>query len=249
MAKYKSLFKVRGSLDDVNFYKTKKGYRMRTKGGVTREQILNGAAFERTRENISEFSLSASSGKLLRRTILDLVSNAKDSNLSARLTQTMIKVKNFDTTSARGQRKVEVGIQLPEGKAVLKGFNFNERSKLEEVLLKGYTLDSATGEVVLSNFIPSQHLLLPQGATHVEFTAGFANLDFATTEKELQLSNVVNLSVGPTASTITLTPVAVPVGTGQSLYVLKVAFFQEINGLQYPLKNGAFNALQLLEVL
>jgi len=46
-----------------------------------------------------------------------------------------------------------------------------------------------------------------------------------------------------------LTPAAVPVGTGQAFYFLKVAFFQEINGTQYPLNNGAFNALQLIEVL
>jgi hypothetical protein len=48
---------------------------------------------------------------------------------------------------------------------------------------------------------------------------------------------------------VTLTPVGIPVGAGQQFYFLKVAFFQEINGMQYPLKNGAFNALKLLEVL
>ncbi|WP_250434135.1 hypothetical protein [Hanstruepera flava] len=249
MAKYKSLFKVRGSLDDVNFYKTEDGYRMRTKGGVSKERIQKDPAFERTRENNNEFGASASSGKLLRRSILDMVSNAKDSKLASRLTQRMIKVKNQDQTSFRGQRKVEIGIQTPEGKAWLKGFNFNRKAPLEEVLQTDFSLDTVTGEVTITDFTPTQKLYIPPGATHVEFTTGFLNLDFATKEKDLQLSNTVNVAINATTSTVTLTPSAAASGSGQSIYLLKIAFFQDINGLQYPLKNGEFNALQIIEVL
>ena len=70
-----------------------------------------------------------------------------------------------------------------------------------------------------------------------------------TLEKDMQISNVENLAINGLTTTITLTPAAPAAGSGQSFYLLKVAFFQEINNLQYPLKNGAFNALQILEVL
>lgn len=249
MAKYKSLFKVRGTLDDVNFYKSEDGYRLRTKGGVDANRIKNDPSFERTRENNSEFGSSAKSGKLLRRSILDMVSNAKDSKLASRLTQTMSYVKNEDLISVRGQRNVSEGIQTAQGKTLLKEFNFNRKAPLEEVLLKEYALDSVTGEITIQDLIPTQHLSIPEGATHVEFISGFLNLDFATAERDLQVSNVVNLPLNGTATTVTLTPVASPVGTGQSFYLLKLAFFQEINGIQYPLKNGEFNALQILEIL
>ena len=249
MAKYKSLFKVRGSLDDVNFYKTEDGYRMRTKGGVSKERIQKDPAFERTRENNKEFGSCATSGKTLRRAILDMVSNAKDSKLASRLTQRMFKVKDQDLTSVRGQRKVEVGIQTPEGKAWLKGFNFNRKAPLEEVLQTDFSLDTATGEIELTDFIPTQKLYIPAGATHVEFTSGFLNLDFATKDKDLQVSNTVNLAINGTATTVTLTPATAASGPGQSIYLLKIAFFQDINGIQYPLKNGDFNALQIVEVL
>ncbi|MDX1279416.1 hypothetical protein [Oceanihabitans sediminis] len=249
MAKYKSLFKVEGSIDDLNFYKTEDGYRMRSKGGVSKSRIQNDPAFERTRENNSEFGLSATSGKLLRRAIVDMVSNAKDNKLSSRVTQVMTQVKNFDLTSPRGQRNVANGIITPDGKIPLKGFNFNRKSTLSEVLLSDYTLDTATGEVVINNFTPNQKLMIPGGATHVEFTAGFLNIDFSTGEKDFQISNVENLAINGTTTTVTLTPAAPATGTGQSFYLLKVAFFQEINNLQYPLKNGVYNALQILEVL
>lgn len=249
MAKYKSLFKVRGTLDDVNFYKTEGGFRLRTKGGVDGERIKNDPMFERTRENNNEFGSSAKSGKLLRRAILDLISNAKDNKLSSRLTQTMIKVKNEDLTSPRGQRNVATGIQTPEGKMPLKEFDFNRKSVIQEVVLKDFSLDAGTGEVVISDFTPTQHLQIPEGATHITFSNGFLNLDFQTGVKDLQVSNLVNLPINGTTTTVTLTPAAPAVGTGQSFYFLKVAFFQQVNGIQYPLKNGVYNALQIIEVL
>lgn len=249
MPRYSSLFRVEGTLGEVNFYKNEDGYFMRSKGGVSKERIQNDPSYIRTRENNKEFGNSAEGGKLLRRAIIDLLADAKDSKVSSRLTQRMTKVKNLDATSVRGQRKVSIGIQTPDGKTILKAFDFNRHAVLTAVLLSDFTLNTATGEIVIDNFTPIQRLDIPEGATHVTFSAGFLNLDFATTVKDLQLSNEVNLPINGTASTVTLTPAGVPVGTGQNFYFLKVAFFQEINGIQYPLNNGAFNALQLLEVL
>ena len=248
MAKYSSLFKVEGTLGEVNFYKSEDGYRMRTKGGVSKERIESDPAFIRTRENMSEFSSSATSGKILRRSIIDLVADAKDSKVSSRLTKVMSLVKNADLTSVRGQRKPEIGILTPEGKLALKGFNFNRHAILSSVLFSDFTLDTATGEIVISDFVPTKNLNIPEGATHVSFTSGFLNLDLSDSSKALETSPVTNLPINGTTSTITLTPPAAPTGTGNAFYFLKVAFFQEINGVQYSLNNGAFNALQLLEV-
>ncbi len=249
MAKYKSLFDVQGTLGEVTFYKGEDGQYVRRKGGVSKNRILKDPNFERTRENLSEFGKAATSGKLMRRAINSLMLDAKDSRVTSRLTKVLNQVKNEDITSARGQRNVATGLANPLGRARLKGFNFNAKSELDTLLMAQYTLDSATGEIVISDLIPNQQISTPEGATHLSFSAGFLNLDLATETKDLQLSNVVNLPINGVASTVTLTPAVPAVGTGQSYYVLKVAFFQEINGIQYPLKNGAFNALQLIELL
>ena len=249
MAKYKSLFKIQGIIGFSHFYKTEDGYQVRSKGGVSKSRIQKDPAFQRTRENNSEFGSSATSGKILRRAIIDMLANVKDSRLVSRVTQVMTQVKNFDSTSPRGKRNVATGIATTDGKIPLRGFNFNRKSSLSEVLLSGYELNTTTGEVTITGFNPNLKLNTPEGATHVEFSAGFLNLDFTTQVKDLQLSNAVNLPINGTTTTITLTPAAPAAGTGQSFYFLKVAFFQEINNLQYPLKNGTFNALQILEVL
>lgn len=249
MAKYRSLFAVEGTLGEVTFLKTEDGFQVRSKGGVSKDRIAKDPAYARTRENNQEFANAATSGKMLRHAIIDLLADAKDNKLASRLTKQMSLVKNEDQISARGLRNVAEGILTPKGKNALKGFDFNKNAILTTVLLNDYVLDPITGEVTMTGFIPANRLHFPEGATHVEFTSGFLNLEFGLDIKELQLSNVVNLPINGTATTVTLTPVGIPAGAGQQFYFLKVAFFQEINGIQYPLKNGAFNALKLLEVL
>ena len=59
MAKLKGIIKLEGTLDNLTFYKAKEGYLVKTKGGVSKERIQNDPAFERTRENGSEFGSSA----------------------------------------------------------------------------------------------------------------------------------------------------------------------------------------------
>jgi hypothetical protein len=249
MAKYKSLFDVQGTLGEVTFYKGEDGQYVRRKGGVSKNRILNDPNYERTRENLTEFGRAATSGKLIRRAINSLMVDAKDSRVTSRLTKVLNQVKNEDLTSARGQRNVAEGLASPLGIARLKGFNFNVKSGLDSVLMAQYTLDSATGEVVIVDLIPNQQMSLPEGATHVTLSGAFLNLDLETEVRDLQLSNTVNLPINGIATTVTLTPAAPASGSGQSYYFLKVAFFQEINGIQYPLKNGSFNALQLIELL
>lgn len=249
MAKLKSFIKIEGTLDDLTFYKGKEGYLVKTKSAISANRIKNDPAFARTRENGTEFGHAATSGKQLRRAILDLLTDAKDDLVTSRLTQTMTRVKNADTTSPRGQRTVAVGLATPEGKLALNGFNFNSSAILSSVLLTDFSLDTATGEIDIPDFIPSQNLTSPEGATHVSLEAGFLNIDFATDDKDLQVSPIFNTPINNTLTPVTLTPAAVPTGSGNQLYFLKVSFFQEVNGVQYPLNNGAYNALQLIDVL
>lgn len=249
MAKYRSIFKIEGTIGDVTFYKGKNGYYVRNKTSVNKNRILTDPKFARTRENLSEFGHTATMGKYIRQAISGLLADAKDSHTSSRLTQVLSKVKNEDLSSARGQRKVITGLATAAGKAWLKGFNFNANANLDSVLMAEYTLNPSTGELVIADLVPSQQLDIPDGATHVGFSTAFLNLDLETNTKDLQVSPVSNLPINTTPTTVTLTPPAPATGSGLDFYFLKVAFFQEINATQYPLNNGAFNALQLIEVV
>ncbi len=249
MAKLKGIIKLEGTLDNLTFYKAKEGYLVKTKGGVSKERIQNDPAFERTRENGSEFGRSASSGKLLRTSVRNLMIRAKDNRVSSRVTQKMTQIKNFDTTSIRGQRNVATGLATVDGKASLKGLDFNNRALLSSVLFAPFTIDGATGEITIPNLTPVNDIASPNGATHVSFSSAYLKLDFDTTDSSIEYSPTIKIPITSTSATQTLTPAGVPTGTGNDIYVLLVEFFQDINGTQYPLKNGAYNVLNIVEVL
>ena len=77
----------------------------------------------------------------------------------------------------------------------------------------------------------------------------YANINYANGVTDVKMTNVQNLAINGTASTITLTPTALPVGTGAKVFLLKIEFFQLVNAAQYSLKNGAYNALKVIEVI
>jgi hypothetical protein len=60
MARQKGIIKLEGTIGDVSFYKSKDGYLAREKGGVDGDRIKNDPAFQRTRENGSEFGRAGS---------------------------------------------------------------------------------------------------------------------------------------------------------------------------------------------
>lgn len=249
MAKLKSLIKIEGTLDGMTFYKGKDGYLVRTKGGVSKNRIENDPAYARTRENGIEFGHIATSGKILRQALTPLLGDVKDRTVTARLMKVMAQIKNTDAISIRGSRNVAVGLATSEGKLMLKGFDFNSNAKLNAVLLSDYQLNTATGEVSIPALNPMQQLNTPGGATHVGITAGVAGINFETGEKELQMSAEINIPINNTAAAINALPAAMPAGSGQTFYLLKISFYQDINTVQYALNNGSYNALHILELL
>jgi hypothetical protein len=249
MGKLTGIIKFEGTFDGLTFYKSPDGYLVKTKSGVSKNRIMNDPAFVRTRENISEFSLNAKSGKALRQSISPLLHRAKDSKLSSRMLKLMNTIKNFDGSSARGQRQVGLGLGSLEGKLLLKGFDFNLHAPLSSVLHALYSVDVVTGVLSIPDLSPQEQLGIPEGATHTSFSSAFVNLDFETGIFDSSYSPAVILQLDNTISTIILTPEAVPTGTGTQMYLLLIEFFQEVNGVQYSLRNGAFNVLNVVEVV
>lgn len=249
MARQKGIIKLTGKVGDLSFYKSQDGYLAREKGGVEAERIKNDPAFVRTRENGAEFGSSAQSGKLLRDSIRNMMQNASDGRVSSRLMKVMTQIKNLDPTSARGERSVGVGITIPEAKALLKGFNFNDRAILGSILYNPKEVDTATGVITLLDLVPINDLNWPAGATHITLRGAWAKIDFASGKADAKETNAINLPIDATSTDVVLTPVAAPAGAvGVDLFILMIEFFQDVNGNQYTLKNGAYNALSIIEI-
>lgn len=248
MAKQIGLVKFKGKIGGISFYKTQDGHLAREKGGVDGERIKSDAAFVRTRENGAEFGASANSGKVLRDAIRPLMMTASDNRVVSRLTKLMTTIKNLDGVSARGERTVGTAINQAPAKALLKGFNFNKRAILGAVLRKPFIVQTNNGMITINGLVPINDIAYPVGATHVSFKCAWAIVDFATGQTGVDYSPAVNLPIDSTQSNVQCLPPGIPVGTATNLYLLQIEFFQEVNGVQYSLKNGAYNALAIVEV-
>ena len=248
MARQKGIIKLKGTVGGITFYKTQDGHLAREKGGVDASRIKNDPAFQRTRENGSEFGRAGTAGRVLRTAIRGLLLNSADNRMVSRLTQAMTKVIQADATSIRGERNVI------DGEAeLLDGFEFNIRGKLGTSLYAPFvpTIDRVTGQikVVIPSFIPANMIAAPSGTTHYKIISAGAEIDFAleTYVAPTSASAVLPWGIAPSTA-LTQTNTVTPASTKPLFLMLGIEFYQEVNGTMYPLKNGAFNPLAIAKV-
>lgn len=227
-------------------YKTSDGTLIRTKGGGTKEQFMNSASLQRTRENASEFGGAAKAAKVLRNALRTLIANASDSKMVSRLTQQFVAVIKTDEINDRGQRNI-----LDAETEMLQGFEFNAKAKFSTTVFSKVTsiINRATGVngVTFNGMTPSRDIAAPTGTTHIKFMAAATAVDFEqetgeSISEESDFLAYTNTAIEDTDLSLTANsthPIFVAVG---------IEFYQQVNGKYYPLNNGAFNALQIAKV-
>ena len=248
MAKQIGIIKTQGTLDDLTFSKTKDGYLVKKRTSLDGSKINSDPSFQRTRENNSEFGKAAKAGKLLRNEIRNQLLNAKDFRVVSRLTKEMMKVIKADSTSTRGQRNVIDGET-----ELLQGFDFNVNAKLSTTLYAPFTaaIDRVTGALTvdIASFAPNQMIPAPVGTTHFKIVTGAAEVDFENGTYVTDNKATAILPWDSTATAAINLANAVTANSTHPLFLLLgVQFFQEVNGVFYPLKSGVFNSLNLVKV-
>lgn len=248
MARQKGIIKLKGTIGDITFYKTQDGHLAREKGGIDASRIANDPAFQRTRENGSEFGRAGKAGKLLRTALRPLLINSADGRMVSRLTQRMVKVIQADQVSERGLRNVI------DGEAeLLFGFEFNIRGKLGTSLYAPFVaaIDRVSGEITvdIASFVPANMIAAPSGTTHFKIISGGAEVDFEAETFVVATSETAILPWDATPTAVISQTNTVTANSTKPLFLaLGVEFYQEINGQMYPLKNGAFNPLSIAKV-
>ena len=248
MAKQTGIIKLKGTIGDISFYKSADGHLARSKGGVDKNRIANDPAFQRTRENGSEFGRAGKGGKLLRNAIRILLQNASDKRVTSRLTKDLLAIVKTDTTNARGLRTLTDGDM-----SILLGFEFNLNGKLGTTLFTPFVnaFDRATGDATLNlaAFSPTLRIAAPTGTTHFKVVMGAAELDFANEASvfENDETAILPYAAADTAA-IALTASLTANSTVDVIQVLGIEFYQEVNGEMYELKNGSYNALSVVTV-
>ena len=248
MAKQRGVFKVEGTIDEVTFYKSKDGYLVRQKGGVSGDRIASDPDFARTRENQQEFARAGKAGKVLRSAVRSLLVNAGDRLLVSRLFTAMMKVVKADATSDRGKRNV-----LDGELELLQSFEFNDAGKLSQTLFAPYSasIDRVSGALSLQvpSFVPLNMIAFPPEATHYQIISAGGAIDFEAEVSTVTTKLSAMLPIGSDASAALDHSYDAGAGSTLPLFLLLgISFFQEVNGKSYSLKNGAYNALSIVKV-
>jgi hypothetical protein len=248
MARQKGIIKLAGTIGDVSFYKSKDGYLAREKGGVDADRIKNDPAFQRTRENGSEFGRAGKAGKLIRTAFRPLLLKTSDSRVTSRLTKQLMTVIQSDGDNVRGERKVESG-----NLEIIQGFEFNGAGRLQATIYAPYevTLDrvAGTASIDLPEFIPSNSLAFPQGATHLKMVAAVSEVNFENDEFTYNMAESAELEISNAPAGPLQLELAFNANSPEILMItFGIDFYQSVNGELYAMKNGGFNCLALVEV-
>ena len=249
MARQEGIIPLRGTIGNITFIKRKDGtYLAQSKTSVDKQRIHNDPSFQRTRENNREFRNAATAASLLRAAARLLLQNVKDNTIQYRLFTIMMSVLKADSTSARGERNVTNGMA-----ELLEGFDCNRNASLKTTLYKNYTatINRVTGDlnVNVPALVPYQHVVAPEGTTHFCIVSGGYEIDFAngTYINHESSSAVMPLDTTPMAP-LTLTHNMTANSTLPLFVLLGIQFFQEVNGVKYPLLDGQFSALSIVKV-
>jgi hypothetical protein len=153
-------FDFLGSMGNLVAYKQRSTGKtiIQRKGGPSKEQIKHSPRFERTRENIREFSACSKAATGLKQ-CLHLLAGITDFNLTSALTSRCKEVQRRDEQGARGERNV----YLSQHRHLLNGFNLHSLVLFDGVvkhLSFGADRKSAAAVVTIPELVPGCNLAL-----------------------------------------------------------------------------------------
>jgi hypothetical protein len=249
LARQEGHIQMRGTVNGLTYYRAGDGtYKVRKKAKFDPNRLATDPDMEMVRQNISEFTKTANAGKYLRDELATVLRNIADGSIGTRLFSVMSTILKSDPVSLRGQRSAMKGDQ-----SGLEGFQFNAKSSLDSVLIAKITstIDRVTGQVTLGipAIIPANNIYWPTGATHAKISSVAVAVDFETGQAD---------SAGAFTANIPFNRVEVPAvnlvsqleanSTKVLLHAVGIEFLNVTNGVEYPMKNKAYNSMGIVGV-
>lgn len=112
-------------------------------------------------------------------------------------------------------------------------------------------VDRSSGLVTASTSAwdnPKLALAVPKEATHFQLTLVTAAVDFDENEGTTAVAESDALAINAPSDAQSL-EATLPANDERPIFVLAgIGFFQEVNGQNYPLNNGQYNSLSIMEV-
>lgn len=239
MAKQTGILGVQGTVGGLTFG---------ANGNISKAIGSRKVTAVRTLENNSEFGNAASAGKTARDSFRQVVANISDKLMTSRMTKVMRSIIDTDAVNDRGQRGViDAEIEL------LKGFEFNEKAILSTIAFMGFNpiINRLLGthSIAVDAFNSARDVSAPTGTTHMKLVGSASSIDFEA--KDSDGVTVTSAYIPYTNSTVaaqTLVLTLPSASVHPIVVVFGVEFYQEVNGKQYLLGNGAYTTSKVVAV-
>ncbi|MEL1247929.1 hypothetical protein [Flavobacterium helocola] len=196
MAKVTAPFEIEGTIDDLNFFKSSGQNLVRLKGnsGISKEQFANNPIFDPIREHATEFGSCVRKARVFRLLAKQFYDKAKEVSFAGRVNQLLFEIVEEDTTNKRGERKLEIGIQIPELEEILLNFDGNKLRPLNKVLKKKITYDWKQNKINLPSINTEKDINWPEPeANQIHFQLAIANWNYTEDKFENHYSNEITL--------------------------------------------------------
>lgn len=144
MARYESIMKISGTIDNLVFYQLNGVNVVRKKSGFNSADYKKKASYKKVRENSSEFGHCSKSGKMLRNALHEYLAENGDKYLYQKVAKLMTEIKDLDDSSERGKRSVEKGLARNEANVLLQNFTFGNFENVRNDILRTDNLFSIT---------------------------------------------------------------------------------------------------------
>ncbi|AFL79731.1 hypothetical protein Aeqsu_0208 [Aequorivita sublithincola DSM 14238] len=247
MAKQTGTIKLKGTIDGINYYKSKVGGHLaRAAGGGFSKNPKNKESLVRTMENATEFGRCSRTKKVFRIALAPFLCVRKDGALHGRMIQLFTKLKNLDPVNSRGKRCVGEGLRTPLGVELLGSFVFTPSCNVIEVLAASLNFDFNTRTLSVSNF-DVKNVSFPAGATHIALTLGLLHFDFNTLEFSLKNSSPLYMDKQYSATSFEMNTELPDVG-GFAVAVLGMKFYQKVESTYYLFKSANAVGVDVLGV-
>jgi hypothetical protein len=245
MAKQAGYIKLEGTIGDLSFYKNRDGkYIARRKGGVAKDRLLNDPRFERTRENMREFSRAATAAKFLKNAFREIEVKSNGGKLHNRLYSLAHRVLKTDPVSERGERQFELG-----DLSLLIGFEFSEVAVMERILKKQLLVVDTTDSVsvTIPEMIASKYLVHPRGSSHYRFSLIRAGVNFVQGTYQTEMATLETLPIRKLADPEVTLSLPKPAVEGEHhFFALALEFLTQVNGNRYDLNDVSQNPAVIL---
>jgi hypothetical protein len=181
MARLKGPIQFIGSIGNLRSYYDRrvKGYIVATKGGASKELILNNPAFARTRENMNEFKACGMWASLFRKALLS-ISHLHGGYYFSDIVSIAKRLQNRDTVNTKGYRSIESS-KTP---ILLSLIKFNSNHPFERVCLCRMEVALSEDKKTVTLKIPELHPY-----SNIDWPTGYESFRFSLVA--LQLADMV----------------------------------------------------------